>query len=109
MEKKIFFFILLLNIQFASAADILAFNITTFKTATQEQKSVFYNNGNLHIKGFKGQGLIEIYSIIGNKITDLRVQQLDGFQIQYPLKQGNMYIIRIQTKVDIITFKVIAL
>ncbi len=109
MEKKIFFFILLLNIQFASAADILAFNITTFKTATQEQKSVFYNNGNLHIKGFKGQGLIEIYSIIGNKITDLRVQQLDGFQIQYPLKQGNMYIIRIQTKVDIITFKVVAL
>tara|TARA_B100001559_G_C16017890_1_gene402085 strand:+ start:62 stop:391 length:330 start_codon:yes stop_codon:yes gene_type:complete len=109
LEKKIFFFILLLNIQFASAADILAFNITTFKTATQEQKSVFYNNGNLHIKGFKGQGLIEIYSIIGNKITDLRVQQLDGFQIQYPLKQGNMYIIRIQTKVDIITFKVVAL
>ena len=109
MKKKIFFFILLLNIQFASAADILAFNITTFKTATQEQKSVFYNNGNLHIKGFKGQGLIEIYSIIGNKITDLRVQQLDGFQIQYPLKQGNMYIIRIQTKVDIITFKVVAL
>ena len=109
MEKKIFFFILLLNIQFASAADILAFNITTFKTATQEQKSVFYNNGNLHIKGFKDQGLIEIYSIIGNKITDLRVQQLDDFQIQYPLKQGNMYIIRIQTKVDIITFKVVAL
>ena len=109
MEKKIFFFILLLNIQFASAADILAFNITTFKTATQEEKSVFYNNGNLHIKGFKGQGLIEIYSIIGNKIADLRVQQLDDFQIQYPLKQGNMYIIRLQTKVDIITFKVVAL
>ena len=109
MEKKILFFILLLTIQFASAADILAFNITTFKTATQEQKSVFYNNGNLHIKGFKGQGLIEIYSIIGNKITDLRVQQLVGFQIQYPLKPGNMYIIRIHTKVDIITFKVVAL
>ena len=109
MKKKLFFFILLLNIQFASAADLLSSNITTFDTATQEQKSVFYNNGNLHIKGFKGQGLIEIYSIIGNKITDLRVQQLDGFQIQYPLKQGNMYIIRIQTKVDIITFKVVAL
>ena len=109
MKEKIYFFILLLTIQFASAADILTSNITTFKTATQEQKSVFYNNGNLRIKGFKGQGLIEIYSIIGNKITDLRVQQLDGFQIQYPLKQGNMYIIRIQTKVDIITFKVVAL
>ena len=109
MEKKIFFFILLLNIQFASAADILAFNITTFKTATQEQKSVFYNNGNLHIKGFMGQGLIEIYSIIGNKITDSKVQQLDSFQFQYPLKHGNMYIIRIHTKVDIVTFKVVAL
>ena len=109
MKKKIFFFILLLNIQFASAADILAFNITTFKTATQEQKSVFYNNGNLHIKGFKGQGLIEIYSIIGNKITDLKVQQLDSFQFQYPLKHGSMYIIRIHTKVDIVTFKVVAL
>ena len=109
MEKKIFFFILLLIIQFASAADILAFNITTFKTATQEQKSVFYNNGNLHIKGFKDQGLIEIYSIIGNKITDLKVQQLDSFQFQYPLKHGNMYIIRIHTKDDIVTFKVVAL
>ena len=109
MEKKIFFFILLLNTQFASAANLLALNITTFKTATQEQKSVFYNNGNLHIKGFKGQGLVEIYSIIGNKITDLKVQQLDSFQFQYPLKHGNMYIIRIHTKVDIVTFKVVAL
>tara|TARA_B100001057_G_scaffold326807_1_gene327089 strand:- start:593 stop:922 length:330 start_codon:yes stop_codon:yes gene_type:complete len=109
LKKKIFFFILLLTTHFASAAVLPSFNITTFNIATQEQKSVFYNNGNLHITGFKGQGLVEIYSIIGNKITDLRVQQLDGFQIQYPLKKGNMYIIRIQTKVDIITFKVVAL
>jgi hypothetical protein len=108
LKKKILFFILLLTIQFAPAADILTFNITTFNTATQEQKSVFYNNGNLHIKGFKGQGLVEIYSIIGNKIIDLRVQQLDAFQFQYPLKLGNMYIIRIHTKVDIVTFKVVA-
>ncbi len=109
MEKKLIFFILLLTLQSASAADIITSNITTFNTATQEQKNVFYNNGNLHIKGFKGQGLVEIYSIIGNKITDLKVQQLDSFQFQYPLKDGNMYIIRIHTKAEIVTFKVIVL
>ncbi len=109
MEKKLIFFILLLTIQSAPAAYLLSFNITTFNTSTQEQKNVFYNNGNLHIKGFKGQGLVEVYSIIGNKITDLKVQELNSFQFQYPLKHGNMYIIRIHTKVDIVTFKVIAL
>ncbi len=109
MEKKLIFFILLLTIQSASAADTITSNITTFNTTTQEQKNVFYNNGNLHIKGFKGQGLVEIYSIIGNKITDLKVQQLDSFQFQYPLKDGNMYIIRIHTKAEIVTFKVIVL
>jgi len=109
LEKKLIFFILLLTIQTASAAISLSFNITTFNTSIQEQKKVFYNNGSLHIKGFTGQGLVEVYSIIGNKITDLKVQQLDSFQFQYPLKHGNMYIIRIHTKVDIVTFKVIAL
>ena len=42
----------------------------------QESKSIIYKLGILSLKGFVGKGSIQVYSIIGNKITDIEVQNL---------------------------------
>lgn len=73
----------------------------------QETKSVFYNSGTLSINGFYGEGLIQIYSIIGNKIIDVKVQNLSKFNLQVDLENNNMYIIRILNQNKIKTFKIV--
>tara|TARA_B110000263_G_C15236991_1_gene477512 strand:- start:368 stop:691 length:324 start_codon:yes stop_codon:yes gene_type:complete len=73
----------------------------------QETKSIFYKLGNLSIKGFTGKGSIQIYSIIGNKITDVKVQNLTQFNLQVDLEKNNMYIIRVLTINNIKTFKIV--
>ena len=108
MTKKLLLFIIPLSFYIASATKIISPNITIFNIATQEPKNVFYNNGNLYLKGFKGPGVIEIYSIIGNKITNKNVRELDVFTFTYPLDSGNMYIIRVVTGKEVTTFKVVA-
>ncbi len=73
----------------------------------QETKSIFYKLGNLSIKGFFGKGSVQIYSIIGNKISDTKVQDLSEFNLQIDLRKNNMYIIRVLSNSDIKTFKII--
>ena len=73
----------------------------------QETKSVFYKLGTLSIKGFFGKGSVQIYSIIGNKISDTKVQDLSEFNLQINLRKNNMYIIRVFSNSDIKTFKII--
>ena len=73
----------------------------------QETKSIFYKLGNLSIKGFFGKGSVQIYSIIGNKISDTKVQDLSEFNLQIDLGKNNMYIIRVLSNSDIKTFKII--
>ena len=67
-----------------------------------------YNNGSIYLKGFDGQGIVEIYSIIGNKIYAFELQNLNDIAISYPLKSGNMYIIRVITTKKAETFKIVA-
>ncbi|MGB1021092.1 MAG: T9SS type A sorting domain-containing protein, partial [Flavobacteriaceae bacterium] len=52
----------------------------------------------LHIKGIRGTGTIQIYSIIGNLIHLFEVQNFENFQIPVSLEDKQMYIIRIETK-----------
>ena len=73
----------------------------------QETKSIFYKLGTLSIKGFFGKGSVQIYSIIGNKISDTKVQDLSEFNLQIDLRKNNMYIIRVLSNSDIKTFKII--
>ena len=73
----------------------------------QIQKIVFYNNGNLFLKGFNGPGAIEIYSIIGNKISNITVQELENIQLAFALKTRSMYIIRVITEKEVETYKII--
>ena len=54
-------------------------------------------NEELYVTGFSGSGTIEIYSIIGNKINEIKVKDLQDFKMSVPLEKGNMYIIRVLT------------
>ena len=106
--KKLLLFILLFTTNIALARALSTPNITTNTTATQTQKTVFYSNGSIYLKGFIGHGNIEIYSIIGNKITEIEAQELEDFQFNYVLDTGNMFIVRVSTNNKVTTFKVVA-
>ena len=108
LSKKLFLFILSLNIFIANARAITYPKITIFKTTTQEDKNVFYSNGNIYLKGFQGPGAIEVYSIIGNKITEVNTQDLYSFQFLIELESRNMYIIRVVSSNEVKTFKIVA-
>ncbi len=73
----------------------------------QETKSIFYKLGTLSVKGFTGKGSVQIYSIIGNQISDIKVQNLSEFKLQIDLRKNNMYVIRVINNSDINTFKII--
>ena len=75
---------------------------------SQEKSVVIFRNGNLYFKGFTGQGSFQIYSIIGNKISEMNVQNFSQFQFNTSFKMGNMYIIRVVIKGKARTFKIIA-
>ena len=107
MVKKLLLFIILFSFCIASATENPSPNITIFNNSTQIQKIVFYNNGNLNLKGFNGPGSIEIYSIIGNKISNTIVQELANIQLSYSLETRSMYIIRVITEKEVETFKII--
>ena len=73
----------------------------------QESKSIYYKLGILSIRGFMGKGSVQLYSIIGNKITDIEVQDLSEFNLQIDLRKNNMYVIRVINNSEIKTFKII--
>ena len=75
---------------------------------SQDKAVVIFRNGNLYFKGFTGQGSFQIYSIIGNKISEINVQNFSQFQFNTSFKMGNMYIIRVVIKGKARTFKIIA-
>ena len=81
---------------------------STSYNSTQEIPKAAYYQQNLHITGLQGSGIIEIYSIIGNKISEIKVQELYSFKIYLNLESRKMYIIRVKKYENIYTFKIIA-
>ena len=81
--------------------------LTTFRPLLQTEKNVSYNNGNIYLNGFSGSGSIEIYSIIGNKISEISVKELSNFSFMVQLDSRKMYIIRVISINDVKTFKII--
>lgn len=56
-----------------------------------------------------GTGQIEIFSIIGNKISQHQVSDLTSVQIPVDLEPGHMYIVRVRYQRNIVkTFKILA-
>ena len=51
---------------------------------------------------------IKTYSVTGNKIYAFELQNLNDISLSYPLKSGNMYIIRVITTKKAETFKIVA-
>ena len=107
MIRKLLLFILLTNFCFASASHLPHPNITTFRPLLQTSKTVSYDNGNIYLNGFSGSGSIEIYSIIGNKISEISVKELSNFSFMVQLDSRKMYIIRVVSINDVKTFKII--
>ena len=107
IKKLLVFFILL----YSSSL----FSITSLEFANrsiemyQDKGVVVFSDGILYFKGFTGQGSFQIYSIIGNKILEINVQNFHQFQFNSSFKMGNMYIIRVITKGKPKTFKIVAL
>ena len=107
MIRKLLLFILLTTFSIASASHLPHSNITTFRPLLQTIKNVSYNNGNIYLNGFSGSGSIEIYSIIGNKISEINTKELDNFNFMIQLESRNMYIIRVISQNEVKTFKII--
>jgi hypothetical protein len=106
LSKQTFFFILLIF----SLTSIRANHSPSLKTYCflQESPKVAYDKQELRLSGLSGSGIIEIYSLIGNKIKEIRAQELYKFKSYLNLESGNMYIIRIITSDKIHTLKIIA-
>ena len=76
---------------------------------TDDAFNIIYENSTLFIKGVNVYGNLKIYSIIGNMIIDLNIQNFSKVVIPVTLEKQNLYIIRIET-VDnrIYTHKIVA-
>ena len=76
---------------------------------TGDTFNIIYENSTLYIKGVNVYGNLKIYSIIGNMIFDLNIQNFSKVVIPLTLEKQNLYIIRIET-IDnrIYTHKIVA-
>ena len=73
--------------------------------SNQEIVQLIYNNGEIKIEGLTGIGNVYIYSIIGNPEGSFYNESLESFKKPIQLKPKNMYIVQIETKGTIRTFK----
>lgn len=105
-NKLLVFFILLYSETLFSITSTESFSNNI--EISQDKAVVLFSDGTLYFKGFIGQGSFQIYSIIGNKISEINVQNFSKFQYNTSFKMGNMYIIRVITKGKAKTFKIIA-
>ena len=75
----------------------------------QKKILIYYKDNTLFIKGLNGNGNLKIYSIIGNIISDINLQDLSEVSFPIELVRQNMYIIRVQTSENtIFTHKIVA-
>ena len=72
-------------------------NYPLSKNITEKRFNVYYKNNLLFIKGYNVNGVIKIYSIIGNIILEINIQDLSNLSIPINLVKHNMYIVRIKT------------
>ena len=105
IKKLILFFIFFsTDLAFASSETTTPLSI---QTILQEQPLVYYQAGFLYFEGFEGPGYIEVYSIIGNKISEISTQELIQFKLSTSLESGHMYVIRVNSNKETKTFKII--
>lgn len=70
---------------------------------------ILYQDNTLLIQGTQVSGNLKIYSIIGNIIVDMNIQDFSRVVIPIPLERQSLYIIRIETTDHkIFTHKIVA-
>lgn len=106
MIKQTAFFILLF-ITFTTVVASPTPSLKKFSFVQQTPKAA-YHQQELRLTGFQGSGVIEIYSIIGNKIKEIKAQELYNFKTYINLESGNMYILRVTIAEKVHTLKIIA-
>lgn len=79
-----------------------------FSQPFQTKPKAAYQNQQLVLTGLSGSGKLEVYSIIGNKIKEINIQELDNLKLYLELDAKKMYVLRITSLTDIYTFKIIA-
>lgn len=67
------------------------------KNISEKSFNVYYKNNLLFIKGYNVNGVLKIYSIIGNIVLEMNIQDLSSLSIPINLIKHNMYIVRIKT------------
>ena len=61
----------------------------------QEKQKIVYIDGQIKIIGFSGEGKIQVYTIIGNQILDIKVRELKSYVFNFKINPSNLYILRI--------------
>jgi hypothetical protein len=71
--------------------------------------NIYYKNNSLFINGYNVNGILKIYSIIGNIVLEINIKDLSNLSIPINLIKQNMYIVRIETADNsIFTHKIVA-
>ncbi|MDG1028202.1 MAG: hypothetical protein P8O98_04285 [Flavobacteriaceae bacterium] len=105
------FCFLIFSLVFFKASPNLPSHILNLQSTHKldETVSVIYQNNTLFIKGIHVNGNLKIYSIIGNMIMDMNIQDFSKVVIPINLERQNLYIIRIETTDNrIFTHKIVA-
>jgi len=79
-----------------------------FDLIKSEKITVLYDSNTLIIKGLKDFGNIYIYSIIGNPLYSFKNKYLEDFSTPINLKPNNLFVVRIELKDGIKTFKILS-
>ena len=112
MKNRLFsfcFLIVLLVFSKANPNPPLSIFETQPTDKSNETVNIIYQNNTLLIKGIHTNGNLKIYSIIGNMIMEMNVQDFSKLVIPINLERQNLYIIRIETTDNrIYTHKIVA-
>ena len=112
MKNKLFSYCFLLFFSvFLKAVPSYSFPISNLQQSIQlnNELNIVYQNNTLLIKGIHINGNIKIYSIIGNIIMEMNIQDFSEVVIPITLERQNLYIIRIETTDNrIFTNKIVA-
>ena len=104
-----FYFSIYLLAVNANASPLPSYFITQPTSELDASFEIVYQDNALFITGEEINGTLKIFSIIGNKIVDINVQDFSKLVIPINLDRQNLYIIRIETSNNkIITNKVVA-
>ena len=79
------------------------------KNISEKSFNIYYKNNLLFIKCYNVNGVLKIYSIIGNIVLEMNIQDLSSLSIPINLIKHNMYIVRIKTADNtIFSYKILA-